>query len=131
VSPSVTKFIVAACALAVVALACSSRPEGEVGIEARAFVPREIVVRAGDSVTWVNDTAEIHTVTAREDSIPEGAAYFASGGAPDEAAALEDPAGGFIDPGESFVFTFEEPGAYDYFCIPHESSQMTGTVVVE
>jgi plastocyanin len=127
----VVGFVVAGCALLVVASACSSRPEGEVGMQARAFVPREIVVQAGDTVTWVNDTGEVHTVTARQGSVPEGASYFASGGASDEAAAREDPSAGFIAPDESFEFTFEEPGSYEYFCIPHESSPMTGTVVVE
>lgn len=32
--------------------------------------------------------------------------------------------------GESFSFTFEEPGTCDYFCIPHEQVGMVGTVTV-
>jgi hypothetical protein len=30
----------------------------------------------------------------------------------------------------TFSFTFEEPGTYDYFCIPHESLGMIGSVTV-
>jgi hypothetical protein len=30
----------------------------------------------------------------------------------------------------TFSFTFEEPGTYDYFCIPHEDLGMVGTVTV-
>jgi hypothetical protein len=30
--------------------------------------------------------------------------------------------------GGTFSFTFEEPGTYDYFCIPHESMGMIGSV---
>jgi hypothetical protein len=30
----------------------------------------------------------------------------------------------------TFSFTFEEPGTYDYFCIPHESMGMIGSVTV-
>jgi hypothetical protein len=32
--------------------------------------------------------------------------------------------------GGTFSFTFEEPGTYDYFCIPHESLGMIGSVTV-
>jgi plastocyanin len=117
--------------LALLAPACSSRPQGEVGMQARAFDPNEIVIQVGETVTWVNDGDEVHTVTARNDSIPEGGTYFASGGAPSESEARDDPSRGFIEPGESFKFKFEEAGRYEYFCIPHEASGMTGTVVVE
>ena len=30
----------------------------------------------------------------------------------------------------TFSFTFEEPGTYDYFCIPHEKMGMVGSVTV-
>jgi plastocyanin len=36
-----------------------------------------------------------------------------------------------IGPGQSFSFTFNEPGTYNYHCIPHEADDMTGTVIVE
>ena len=32
--------------------------------------------------------------------------------------------------GATSSFTFEEPGTYDYYCIPHESQGMVGTVTV-
>jgi hypothetical protein len=32
--------------------------------------------------------------------------------------------------GESFSYTFDEPGTYEYFCIPHEDLGMVGTVTV-
>jgi hypothetical protein len=32
--------------------------------------------------------------------------------------------------GGTFSFTFEEPGTYDYFCIPHEDLGMVGSVTV-
>jgi hypothetical protein len=32
--------------------------------------------------------------------------------------------------GGTFSFTFEEPGTYDYFCIPHEEMGMVGSVTV-
>ncbi|WP_241997224.1 plastocyanin/azurin family copper-binding protein [Halorubrum sp. SD626R] len=34
-------------------------------------------------------------------------------------------------PSENYEHTFEEPGTYEYFCIPHEGSGMVGTVRVK
>ena len=95
------------------------------------FEPESLTVTAGETVTFVNEDAEQHTVTAYEDSIPDGAEYFASGGAADEQAAREDLDGALIAQGDSFEVTFEEPGTYEYFCIPHEQSGMRGTIEVE
>ena len=33
--------------------------------------------------------------------------------------------------GHTFEYTFEEPGTYDYYCIPHKSVGMVGRIVVE
>ena len=99
--------------------------------EGTSFVPAEITVQAGDTVTWEVAGGDVHTVTAYEDSVPNGAPYFASGGAADESEAREELAAGLLQEGEAFEVTFEEPGTFEYFCIPHESAGMTGTVVVE
>jgi plastocyanin len=100
-------------------------------IGGRRFEPRAITVQAGDTVTWVNVTDETHTVTAYEDKIPEGADYFASGGSDSQEAASSDLTAGLLKEGDEYEVTFEEPGTYEYFCIPHEADGMTGTVVVE
>lgn len=119
----------------VFALACACAPrgsaQGDIALGDHAFSPARITVSAGAEVTWVNDSGQAHTVTAYEDSLPEGAPYFASGGAPSEEAARADLSAGLIRPGETFSVTFEVPGTYRYFCIPHEGQGMTGTVVVE
>lgn len=36
-----------------------------------------------------------------------------------------------VQPGESFSKTFDVPGTYRYFCIPHEMQGMLGTAIVE
>ena len=46
--------------------------------------------------------------------LPEGAAPFHSGD---------------LEPEEAFEYTFEVPGRYRYFCVPHEAA-MRGTVIV-
>jgi len=70
-------------------------------------------------------------VTAYDGQIPADAAYFASGGFESEQAARNDISGGLIASGDTYEHTFETPGTYEYVCIPHESSEMTGTIVVE
>lgn len=97
----------------------------------QTFDPEELTVTAGQTVTWTNESSESHTVTASEDGLPEGASYFASGGASSEDAARDDLEDGLLSEGETFELTFDEPGAYRYVCIPHEEQGMVGTIVVE
>lgn len=88
------------------------------------FTPDTVVVRAGETVEFRNSSALVHTVTGDpsrasvEESVrlPGGAAPFHSGR---------------MKPGASFSHTFETPGTYRYFCVPHEGAKMRGTVIVE
>jgi len=111
-----------------------SEDEFDVGMSANSFLPGETTVSVGDRVVWGNNGTRGHTVTAYDSGLPEGAAFFASGGfGSTEAArdAWDDTADGNVAPGETFTHTFETTGEHPYFCIPHESSRMTGVVVVE
>lgn len=65
-------------------------------------------VEVGTTVTVVNEDSFGHTWTA------EGGVWDS----------------GTLSQGDSFEFTFEEPGEYDYFCAIHPA-QMTGTIIVE
>jgi plastocyanin len=113
------------------AVGCSGSELGAVSItDDQKFSPREITVQAGETVTWKNKSAVAHTVTAYSDSVPPDL-YFSSGGASSEDEARDRIADELIQTDETFRFTFDEPGTYEYFCIPHESSGMTGSVVVE
>jgi plastocyanin len=52
----------------------------------------------------------------------------------DESMRLPDGAtpfhSGDLEPEETFEYTFETPGRYRYFCVPHEAA-MRATVIVE
>ena len=100
-------------------------------IGGRRFDPSTITIKAGESVTWVNVTDESHTVTAFDDRIPDEADYFASGGFESQEAATEELTPGLLQEGDEFEVTFDAPGTYEYFCIPHEADGMRGSVVVE
>jgi plastocyanin len=99
---------------------------------ARAFEPEVLRVDPGTEVTWRNTNPHAHSVTAYEDGIPDEATYFASGEFDSESAARDGYANGegrlFTD--EEFAHTFEVPGTYNYFCIPHEKAGMVGAFEV-
>ena len=111
--------------------ACSDdAPSNEATVtmaEGQRFTPDVAVVRAGTIVTFVNESSEAHTVTAY-DGVPQ---YFASGGATSEATARDAIADALIGQEASYAVAFDEPGTYEYFCIPHEGQGMRGTIEVE
>jgi len=78
----------------------------------RCYVPSLIVIDSGKEVTWVNEDSAFHSVTS---------------GFYDAPTELFDS--GHLDPSESFTFTFDESGIYDYFCTLHP--WMKGQVIVE
>ena len=78
-----------------------------VAIKGFAFAPETIKAKAGEKITWSNDDAAAHTVTAK------------SGGELDS---------GTIAQGASFSFTPEKAGTIEYFCEIHPS--MVGTIEV-
>ncbi|WP_338728956.1 plastocyanin/azurin family copper-binding protein [Haladaptatus sp. DJG-WS-42] len=102
-----------------------------VGMKDFKFNPKTLTVDMGTTVTFDNDSEVGHTVTAYEQRIPGDAAYFASGEFASEKAARNDVNGGLIEPGETYTHTFEVPGRYEYFCIPHEGTGMKGTISAE
>ena len=83
------------------------------------FDPAELNVPSGSTVEWVNQDDIIHTVTSGKET-GNGLFEHTEDGIFDS---------GSLEGGESFTFQFEEPGRYEYFCIPNP--WMNGVVVVE
>ena len=77
------------------------------------FLPYEETVAKGATVTWSNDDSAAHTVTSGTPT-----------GGPD---GLFDSS--IFMAGNSFEFTFDDAGTYDYFCMVHP--WMVGIVNVE
>lgn len=84
----------------------------EVRMVGESFSPENIEVQVGATVTWINESDLVHTVTS---------------GTPDDPDDMFDS--GEVSPGEEFSYTFNQTGTYNYFCIPHAPS-MTGSVTV-
>jgi plastocyanin len=125
--------LVAAIALGTLGACSSSGAAGNEVTMSDSFVfePKEITVSLGETITFSNTSSNVHTVTAVENSLPEGAKYFASGGFSSEEEAVDNVSEGLLQAGDKYEVTLDKPGTYQYFCIPHESSGMTGTIVVE
>ena len=86
------------------------------------YDPPTLSVKKGDTITWINDDREGHTVTSGEGSGRFG--WMSDDfGTPD--GLFES---GRFMPGESWSHVFEEEGAFKYFCIFHP--WMEGIVVV-
>ena len=74
-----------------------------------SFSPQEITVVIGvnNTVLWTNGDTDVHTAT-------DSNGRFDSG---------------MLNPGQTFQYTFNEPGTYDYDCSIHP--WMVGVVIVE
>lgn len=101
---------IAAILVAGVALAGTAGPvrgaTHEIPIANFAFVPEELTITAGDTVTWTNEDVVIHTATSVDGAFDSGD----------------------LAQGESWSMTFNTPGTYDYLCTPHPF--MVGRIIV-
>jgi plastocyanin len=111
------------------------------------FLPVDLTVKAGDSVTWLgNDPLEIHSVTFYDPAgkVPEFIVPHPqpSGppklvlphAAPENDTEVDSPDlynSGILGPGQSYTFTFPKPGVYTYVCVVHAPQGMFGKVIVE
>jgi plastocyanin len=84
--------------------------EVTVRMEDNFFDPANITIEPGTTVTWVQSGNNPHTTTSYDGLWDSGMIEGGSEG--------------------TFSFTFEEPGTFDYFCIPHEDMGMVGNVTV-
>lgn len=94
------------------------------------YDPDDVTVAPGTTVVWETVGSIPHTITGYDDGIPEGGEYFASGGFGSESAARNGYPRGELGSGEPYEHTFETLGTFEYFCIPHETVGMVGTVEV-
>jgi plastocyanin len=76
-----------------------------------AFSDDEVRIAPGTTVRWTNTTSEFHTVT------------------PDGQSAWQEWQ--TTTQGETFEVTFNSAGTFPYYCSPHRSLGMEGTIIVE
>jgi nitrite reductase (NO-forming) len=93
-----------------------------VHLSAFAFAPKVLKVKAGQTVTWVNMEATDHSVIDANAKTP-AERLFDSTGEKDGRPVT------YMKKGDTFSFTFDTPGTYQYRCRQHPF--MTGTIIVE
>jgi plastocyanin len=97
--------------------------ENEVSIYLYSFHDPVLEVKAGTTVTWINNDEATHTVVA---AVMDEAGRYVRADEPlfesDILASVN------IATGDSFSFTFDQPGEYLYRCTTHEN--MTGKIIV-
>ena len=88
------------------------------------FVPGHVTIRAGQTVTWRNVGAMVHTSTCDPGRAqrPEHAVL---------PVGAEPWDSGLIRTGESWSRTFDIAGEYAYVCTPHEAGGMIGSLTVK
>jgi plastocyanin len=84
-----------------------SECDGDICLSGTQYVPSDLTVAVGDTVTWASVDSPDHTVTADDDSFDSGT----------------------LSNGDTFEETFDEAGEFAYHCEIHSS--MTGTITVE
>ena len=96
-----------------------------VEVKAFRFQPSPITIAAGETITWINRDAILHTVTS---GIPgEDLSDSGQNANPPKPDGLFDEE---LDGKEVTTdFTFDKAGTYDYYCDIHKG--MHGKIVVE
>jgi plastocyanin len=88
------------------------------------YQPDSIIIRAGQTVEWVNTGQVSHSVVddptkankVDDVALPSDVPTFSSGN---------------VMPGGKYRHTFLEPGTYRYFCMSHEMDGMIGEIIVQ
>lgn len=83
-----------------------SAKETRIEIKDFSFQPKLVTVPVGAKVVWVNKDEEPHTVVSTDKTFLSKA----------------------LDTDDTFAFTFDKPGTYEYFCSVHP--RMTAKIVV-
>jgi plastocyanin len=86
----------------------------QVSMENIQFNPKDLTVKAGETITFTNNEAVAHDV------------HKTSGPGKDFASG---PSGG-MEQGDTFELTLDKPGKYDYVCDVHAPG-MAGTITVK
>lgn len=90
-----------------------SLPPNTVLAAGTSFTPNALTVKAGTKVTWNAKSGEFHSVTS---GTPE---------AQDKSGPMNAQTGF-----QTYSVTFTKPGTYKYFCQPHGTLGMVGTITV-
>merc|ERR1711988_850939 len=84
------------------------------------FLPDEIKICKGDSVTWINNKGGPHNVVFDAEAVPSGVDA--------ESISMDDQ---LADEGATYTKKFDTAGTYGYYCEPHAGAGMKAQLTVE
>ncbi len=109
-------------------------------VQVNTFLPKDLTIDAGDSITWTVRSGEFHTVTFPSGTVPppfiipiqgvpqiNPAAAAPSGGPTYDGSAFTNS--GLLFGGQQFTLGFTKAGTYSFLCLIHAG--MAGTVHVQ
>lgn len=102
----ISLFLISGCASKVAEKVAIPLESNQISINHFVFEPKEIIINAGDTVTWTHNNTLVHIVVSQD--------LF-------ESKKLNN--------GNKTTFTFTKPGEYIYYCSIHPS--MKGKVIVK
>ncbi|UPV99497.1 plastocyanin/azurin family copper-binding protein [Halorussus gelatinilyticus] len=82
------------------------------------FEPAELTIATGTTVKWVWESDNHNVVPSSQ---PEGANWQGTDGPPSKT----------YNTGHEYSHTFNTTGTFEYFCQPHKTAGMTGTITVK
>lgn len=94
-------------------------PEQRVQLESLQFDPESFEISVGDTVLWEWNEGG-HNIKYDEGDVPEDTTWEGTSGSRTTTYAQ----------GHEHWHTFEAAGEYDYYCVPHQSSDMRGSFTV-
>jgi plastocyanin len=86
-----------------------TRGENEIWLEYKLFVPQQLVVKAGTTVTFTNKDNANHTATNLNGLFDSGK----------------------ITSDNSWTYTFDKAGTYSFYCNYHSSNTEQGYIIVQ
>lgn len=96
----------AALALALAAGLASAEQQFEIHMRNNSYQPDGLTVPAGTTVRWINDDGDVHTISQVGGGIESGLLFTRDG----------------------WNYTFNDPGTYEFYCLPHPYMHATVTV---
>jgi plastocyanin len=95
------------------------------------FDPSNLTIKTGDVVKFVVQSGGPHNVSFDPQGVPAGAAAVLQKNMTGQMGPLTGPM--VVNPGDSYSVSFAgaPAGTYHFFCLPHQSLNMTGIITVQ
>jgi len=101
------------------------------GTDGYKFVPNAVTIKSGDAVTFVNVSGGPHNLSFDAATMPDGMAPVLQKAMANAQGPLIGPM--VVAPNATYTVSFAgaKPGAYHFYCLPHQTLGMNGVITVQ